>query len=261
MSYSLWVALGILAAFLASRGQPADRPELAPHRQALFTAAMIGAVLGAFLFELPADLAGWAWVPPDAPKDLLPLGGRTVLGGLLGGWLTVEAVKWRRGIRDPTGDRFALPLALALAFGRLGCTSAGCCAGQTCVTETWWTWHGRIPVQPMEVAFHAGCALALWWAARRGWATGRRLAIYLTVYGVVRFALEFARENPPIALGLTWYQFLALALVVLAGGTWFHRSYSMAHVRSSKDTSTGSCDPHREESVRGTSAHADRPFE
>lgn len=223
MTYTLWVGLGILAAFLIGRRQPADPPALAPHRPALLQAAPIGAILGAYLGELPADLNGWMWIPADQPTDRMPLGGRTVLGGILGGWLAVELVKWRRGIRGSTGDRFALPLAIALTFGRLGCASAGCCAGQPCPIDAWYAWHGRWPVPLLEAAFHGLAAGWLWWAARRNFATGNRLAIYLTTYGIVRFALEFWRGNPPITLGLTWYQFLALALVALAGGTWWVR--------------------------------------
>ena len=222
MTYGLWVALGMLAAFAVSQHQSADRPELEPHRRALLMAAVLGAVAGAFLGEVPADFFGWAWRPSDLPRDVLPLGGRTVLGGILGGWVTVEVVKWHRGIRGPTGDRFALPLAVALSFGRLGCAAAGCCAGHP--STAWWAWHGRWPVQFVEVAFHVLSAGLLWWAARRKLASGRRLAIYLTAYGMLRFVLEFMRDNPPIFAGLTWYQLLAVTLVLVAGGTWWRRS-------------------------------------
>ena len=132
MSYGLCVALGLILAFAAQRLQRDDRPDLAPHRQALLLAAVIGAVTGAYLLELPADLFGWTWRPPLLPADAMPLGGRTVLGGLLGGWLAVEAIKWRRGIRGATGDRFALPLALALTSGRIGCRSEERRGGKEC---------------------------------------------------------------------------------------------------------------------------------
>ena len=44
------------------------------------------------------------------------------------------------------------------------------------------------------------------------------------VIGHVRFLLEFWRQHPPVALGLSWHQFLSLALFGLAGGTWFVRA-------------------------------------
>jgi phosphatidylglycerol:prolipoprotein diacylglycerol transferase len=229
MNYGLWVAVGVIAAFFVARVQPPERSDLDPaQRQALLLAAVVGAVAGAFLFELPAAVFAWSWRPVDVPADVLPLGGRTVLGGILGGWLTVELAKWRHGIRGPTGDRFALPLAVALTFGRLGCASAGCCGGLAC--DAWWAWQGRVPVQFIEASFHGGAALLLLWATWLGAASGRRLAIYLTAYGVLRFALEGWRGNPPLALGLTWYQFLAVTLIVLAGCTWWRRA--VAHQRA-----------------------------
>jgi prolipoprotein diacylglyceryltransferase len=217
--YQLLVGLGIVAAFIARAVQAPDRRDLdAGQRLALALAAVVGALFGAVLFELPADACGWAWRPAGVPDDVVPLGGRTVLGGMLGAWILVEAAKWHYRIRGPTGDGFALPLALALACGRLGCAAAGCCAGLP--YGGWGAWHGRYPVQFIEAGFHAIAALLLVIAARRGWARGRRLAIYLTAYAALRFALEFWRGNPPLWLGLSWYQYLALLLGALAGGTW-----------------------------------------
>jgi phosphatidylglycerol:prolipoprotein diacylglycerol transferase len=224
MSYTLWVALGMACAFLATRLQPPDRSDLSvAQRHSVLMAAAVGAVAGAFLFEVPADYMGWAWRPDGLPADSLPLGGRTVLGGLLGGWLAVEMKKWLLGIHGATGDRFAVPLAIALTFGRLGCASAGCCGGAPC--HAWWAWHGRYPVQFIEALFHGSAAILLSVAAWRGLAVGQRLALYLLCYATLRFTLEWWRGNPVILLGLTWYQFLALALFMLAGGTWLARRF------------------------------------
>ena len=231
MSYRWWVAVGVLLAFAVSRLQREERPDLAAQRPVLLLAAVLGAVLGSFLFELPADRYGWtAGLDGDAAGQGLLLG-RTVLGGLIGGWLAVEAVKARLGVRGATGDGFALPLACALAFGRLGCAVAGCCAGSECAADAWWRsvavidMHGvwRFPAPYAEAVFHAMAAGVLLLCAHRGWARGRRLAAYLAIYALVRFALEGVRMNPPLAGGLTYYQFLALALLALAGGTWWRR--------------------------------------
>jgi phosphatidylglycerol:prolipoprotein diacylglycerol transferase len=231
VSYRLWVAAGVLLAFAVSRLQRDERPELAERRPLLLLAAVIGAVAGAFLFELPADRYGWTTgTDGDAAPGLLL--GRPVLGGLIGGWLAVEAAKLALGVRGPTGDGFALPLACALACGRLGCASAGCCAGSELAHGAWWSAfavhdaHGvaRFPAQLAEAAFHALAAALLLVAARRGWMRGRRVAAYLAVYAVVRFLIESERANPPIALGMTYYQFLARGLFALAGGMWCVRS-------------------------------------
>lgn len=153
--YPIFVATGIGLAALAATRQPPTPGLDADQRTRLSMAAVMGAVFGAYLLQLPADLLGWnAPLPASMPTDVLPLGGRTVLGGLLGGWLAVELAKRLNHITAPSGDGFALPLAIALAVGRLGCASAGCCAGQVC-TAHWWAWHDalgtpRLPVQLVE---------------------------------------------------------------------------------------------------------------
>ncbi len=207
--YGLAIIAGIAIAWLVRRCQPADPPMVAAHRGELLAAAAVGAVLGAYLGDLPSGWLGWDGLGMEGHR----LGGRTVLGGLIGGWLGVEAVKRLLAIRMPTGDGFAAPLAAALACGRIGCLSAGCC-GPTWVTLT-------------EIGFHAAaCGILLALAWRRA-STGRCLAAYLTIYAALRFTLEFWRGHPPIAFGVTWYQGLAVVLFILAGTTWLVRTFTL----------------------------------
>ena len=53
------------------------------------------------------------------------LGGKTILGGLLGGWLGVEIAKKLVGVRHSTGDAFVFPLIVGMAIGRIGCFLTG----------------------------------------------------------------------------------------------------------------------------------------
>src|SRR5438067_12527507 len=46
-------------------------------------------------------------------------GGRTVIGGVIAGWIGVELAKWRLGIRRSTGDLFALAVAGGEVCGRM----------------------------------------------------------------------------------------------------------------------------------------------
>src|SRR6201999_2912276 len=52
-------------------------------------------------------------------------GGKTIVGGLIGGLLTVEYAKKKMGFAGRTGDLFALPLCVGIAVGRIGCFLAG----------------------------------------------------------------------------------------------------------------------------------------
>ena len=218
-AYALCVALGVFAAALLARALPKDDGIPADVARAVRIAALVGGVLGAYLFEAPADLLGYA---PPTPDGIARLGGRTVLGGLLGGTLAVEIAKRIVGYRAPTGDRFAAPLAVALTFGRIGCVIAGCCPGvpidaRSPLAQLSLVLHHepRFPASWLEACFHGCAAVVLVVAAQRRWLRRRHFAISLAGYGVVRFLLEWVRDVPRPFAGLSYYQLLALGTVAL----------------------------------------------
>jgi len=99
------------------RGRFGD-PLVTPLRWAVITAAVAGAALGSkilFWFEDPQ----LSWRSLHDPTYLI--GGKTIVGALAFGLLTVELVKRYIGIRDSTGDLYAIPLAVGIAVGRIGC--------------------------------------------------------------------------------------------------------------------------------------------
>ena len=91
------------------------------------------ALTGALVGVVAAAAAQWAYAfvfhSHDAP---LANGGRTILGGVLGGWLGVEISKRRLGIKESTGALWALALPAGEIFGRIGCWFHGCCFGRVC---------------------------------------------------------------------------------------------------------------------------------
>ena len=77
-------------------------------------ALVFGAGIGAYIFgTLNLWLSG------------MPGIARSVEGALAGGIIAIELYKWLHGISLRTGARFALPLAIGVAVGRLGCYFAG----------------------------------------------------------------------------------------------------------------------------------------
>jgi hypothetical protein len=91
------------------------------HRWLIIAAAAIGALIGSRLLglleQIPVSQLTWQTIA-------LP-GGKTIVGGLLGGWLAVELVKRLQHIHSRTGDLFAVPLCIGIAIGRIGCFFAG----------------------------------------------------------------------------------------------------------------------------------------
>lgn len=53
------------------------------------------------------------------------LGGKTIVGGLLGGLIGIEISKKLQHITTSTGDAFTIPLIVGMAIGRIGCAQAG----------------------------------------------------------------------------------------------------------------------------------------
>ncbi len=103
--YALSMVAAIATAILLKKRS------LLPRRQrwGIAVGALFGAGVGA---KLPFVLLGEsAWLGD----------GKTILSGLAGGYLGVEAAKLLLGVREKTGDGFAVPVAAAIAVGRWGC--------------------------------------------------------------------------------------------------------------------------------------------
>ena len=87
-------------------------------------AAVLGAAAGSKVVYWLSD--PWLTARQAAAGDVAFLmAGKSIAGALAGGLIAVEAVKRRLGVRPATGDLFAVPLAVGIAVGRLGCFLAG----------------------------------------------------------------------------------------------------------------------------------------
>ncbi len=141
----------------------------------------------------------------DFARNLVrPMSGMVFYGGLYGGLLAglifAKAKKYPVG---EMGDVFSVFIPLFHAFGRVGCFFAGCCYG----VESEFGFAGRVyalgmresvrrfPVQLLEVF----CLLVLFAMMltlyKREKARGKLIFIYLLIYGVLRFILEFFRGD------------------------------------------------------------------
>jgi phosphatidylglycerol:prolipoprotein diacylglycerol transferase len=188
-----------------------------------FCGAMIGAKLPYVLADWDGLVSGAAWFG----------NGKTIMFGLVGGYFGVEIAKWALEIRVKTGDSFAVPVAAAVAIGRLACFVGGCCFGAP-TTLPWGVVFPAIDMQPRhptqlyEFAFHATAAVVLFWFGRRGWFRGQLIKLYLMAYLIYRFLTEFIRPEPQLWLGLTGYQWAALALLPLFGWLWWRDRRAIA---------------------------------
>ena len=144
------------------------------------------------------------------------LGGKTIVGAILGGTIAVEWIKGRMGVRRRTGDLFAVPLAVGIGIGRIGCLLAGVhdVTHGAPTRRAWGMDLGdgvrRHPVQLLETAAMALLAAALTRVAPPRFAEGDRFRVFVAAYFGWRVLIDFLKPGVRFA-GLTALQWCSLA--------------------------------------------------
>jgi len=220
--------------YLALRRRSGDTV-IVPYRWATLSCAAAGAALGA---------RALAWLAnPDATYDLqsVLLGGKTIIGGLVGGLIAVELVKLAMGIRRSTGDLYAPALAVAIAIGRIGCLLTGV-ADDTSGTPTSLPWGmdlgdgvPRHPTQIYEIVVLAAMVVPLWRLARRTMAVaatagvdgappqatvlreGDAFKAFMIAYLGLRLLVDFVKPYPAVFLGLGVLQWACVLTIAYYG--------------------------------------------
>lgn len=216
-AYPVIMLTAVGSAFLISRGRQKSLGLSKADRRAIAFGAFVGMMIGAKLPFAIADwgrfLAGTSWFD----------NGKTILFGIVGGYLGVEVAKAMRGIRVKTGDSFAVPVAVGVGIGRIACFTASCCYGVP-TGLPWGVDFGdgvpRHPTQLYETVFHLTMAVLLEMFLRRGMFRGQLIKLYILAYLSYRFLTEFLRPEPLFALGLTAYQWCCLALIPVFVSLW-----------------------------------------
>lgn len=209
-TYGLMLALGmVLALFAASRLAVRDGlPKERIYDLGLWT--LIGGLLGSKILMLIVDDNVQIFT-----LDFLRSGG-VFYGGLLGGFFAVVFLIrlynlpfWK------VADAFAPAVALGQAFGRQGCFGAGCCWGKETLlpwgvhfTEKGHEYTGVPIVGPDNAALYLHPTQLyesfamfivfgiLVYLHRRKKFDGQVLIAYGIIYSIVRFTIEFFRDDP-----------------------------------------------------------------
>jgi prolipoprotein diacylglyceryltransferase len=233
----LFEAAGYVAAFaiflrLRAKRDDTVEPSL---RWTVIAAAFVGGALGSKVLYWAEDPAATAthW------RDFTYLmGGKTIVGGLIGGWIAVELMKKYVGISESTGDLFAVPLAVGIAVGRIGCFLTGL-SDKTYGTATSLPWGvdfgdavRRHPTQLYEAVFLIGLAVALYRLLPVGDAacrvstreivgqplhSGDVFKLFMISYLGLRLVLDFWKPtDPAVLLGMGTLQWASVIGVVAA---------------------------------------------
>ncbi len=232
-------SLGLLWALAAFAGAWILRLELKRYGHdselagSVVVAGAIGGLLGARLLFILEEWESFT----RAPFQFVFSGaGFSWYGGLLGGGLAAAWVFKKHSVSlARAADLTAPGLALSYGIGRIGCFLAGDATWGK-ITEVPWGmafpnavagWADPLtglpyplgvrvhPTQLYEVIQSLFVFSILWVLRKRPHPPGTTFYLYLVLAGSMRFIVEFWRANPIVGLGMTEYQWISLASVIL----------------------------------------------
>ena len=234
--YGIMYLLGFACAWWLARWRarrPGSTWKMADVDDLIFF-AMLGVILGGRIgYVLFYGLTFWA-VDPWYPLKIWE-GGMSFHGGLLGVAAAMTLFAWRRGRHAADVYDFTAPLpALGLFFGRIGNFINSELWGKT-TTVPWGFQVGgevRHPSQLYEAALEGLLLFAvLWWFTSRPRPRLAPSGLFLVIYGVARFVIEFVRvpdEHVGYLAGgwLTEGQVLSMPMIVVGCAmlAWAYRA-------------------------------------
>jgi phosphatidylglycerol:prolipoprotein diacylglycerol transferase len=159
--------------------------------------------------------------------------GMSYHGGFVGTLIASYLFSRRKGLNFWALGDFVVPtVPLGYFFGRIGNFLNGELYGR--MTGSRWGMNFgdgflRIPNQLLEAIFEGILVFIILWSIRnRSWAKGSLLPVYICLYAMIRFSLDFLREPDGIygQLGgaLAWSQIFSLAMLVFGAGLFYWKS-------------------------------------
>ncbi len=222
--YGLMIAIGFISALyiVLKRGKNKGLSEDTIY--GIFYCAIIGGLLGCrllfYIVEIPAIIKN--------PSILWNFkNGYVVYGGIIGGIVTsfIYLKKFRKEKFLPYFDVVMPAVSIAQGFGRIGCFCAGCCYGAQTTsrfhivfTHSSFAPNG-VPLIPTQLISSAGdflIGLILILYSRKEKTAGRTSAMYLILYGIGRFIIEFFRADYRGNLGpFSTSQIISMVMVII----------------------------------------------
>jgi phosphatidylglycerol---prolipoprotein diacylglyceryl transferase len=241
-TYGFLVALGVLVGLWISVRNSEKEGINPDHAWNFGIVIVLSGIVGAKILYIINDWSTYA----AHPKEIFSLSTLQAGGVFSGGLIAalIAAIWYIRRHHMPaltTCDAFAPGLALGHAIGRIGCFSAGCCYGKP-TTHFWGVTFTNplaaslvgtplnVPLQPTQL-FESAVELAnffiLMWVLKRRKFEGQVFGLYLMLYGVARYFLEFIRDDPgrgSVFGGvMTGTQLISIFLVIGGGIIWWLR--------------------------------------
>jgi phosphatidylglycerol---prolipoprotein diacylglyceryl transferase len=185
------------------------------NRLIIFAAVCLGALIGSRLIgilEQPFSFLN------SQNKFIYIFSNKTIVGGLLGGLLSVEITKKIIGVTASSGDIMTYPLLLGLILGRVGCFCEGLSDGTIGKATSLFTGIDfgdgtlRHPLPLYEIVFLITLWISIRVIQKKGLADGARFKLFLISYLMYRFGIEFLKEEQ-----FTLFRLSVIQLTCLAG--------------------------------------------
>lgn len=240
-TYGFLVALGMLLGLAIvlrlSKKQNLDPDEM----WNLCGLVILAGIIGSKALYIITD---WGYYSAN-PREIFSLS-TLQAGGVFSGGLVLALITAIWYLRKhkisflSAADVIAPGLALGHAIGRVGCFSAGCCYGKP--TDLPWGVVFTNPLAreitgtPLGVKLHPTQLyeaiaelinfLVLYFVATRKKFEGQVIGLYMVVYGIERYVIEFFRDDP--GRGNVWgvmsgTQLISIGLVITGGILWMVR--------------------------------------
>ena len=222
--YGLMIAIGIICAVLLFTKRAKSKNYNEEHIFNMTIIAIVCGILGGKILYIITDFEYILENPMLIIKDFGV--GFVIYGAIIGGVLAVYTYSKSKKWNTLEVFDLAVPgLALAQGFGRIGCFLAGCCYGAETHTHIGIIFPkdslapSGIPLYPTQImssVFDFTLAIFLLWYSKRCKKNGRVFAMYLILYSIGRFLVEFLRNDPRGNIGaLSTSQFIAIFTFIL----------------------------------------------
>ncbi len=215
--YGLMIGLGVVAALLLGDYRA---PKNGLDGEQIYGMTFFTVILGFVAARILFIITQWDRFLQN-PISFLSGNGFVVYGGIIGGALTIYGFcKIKKIDMLSYLDLMVPSVALAQAFGRVGCFLAGCCYGKetdsflgVVFTHSDFAPNG-VKVLPTQLFMAAGdlviMAVLLWYASKKP-LRGKTSMLYLILYSIGRFTIEFLRNDDRGSVGmLSTSQFIAV---------------------------------------------------
>jgi prolipoprotein diacylglyceryltransferase len=214
-----------------------------PVRWVVVATAVAGGAIGSkllFLLEEPRLTA------QNLHNPTYLTGGKTIVGALVFGLLSVELMKRYTGVKPSTGDLYVIPLALGIAIGRIGCFLTGLSDNTYGIPTSlpWGVNFGdglpRHPTQIYEIVFLLLLTPVLYRIlqaisrTREGtpslFRSGDAFKFFMVAYLSFRLLCDFIKPYPRLFLGLGGIQWVCLLVLLYYSsdiGRWLRTASSL----------------------------------